>query len=126
MAVISLIVLAGVLVTLLWRGCFWWRAEWRVGQVVEEERYRACGITMRYYRVEYALDNGQRVQLRSMVTHPALQPGLGQSVSVLVRERTGRAPQAQIITLWDLCFALLLALLLSLPGLFVLWVHPTL
>jgi hypothetical protein len=121
MATLSLIVLALVLATLLWRLWFWWRAEWRVGQVVEEWRYRSCGSPMRYYRVEYALRNGQRVQVRSMASHPALQPALGQSVSVLVWEREGRPSHAQIITVWDLCFHLLFALLLSVPGLIVLW-----
>jgi hypothetical protein len=123
MAALSLSVLVGVIAVLLWRGWFWWRAEWRVGQVVEEWRYRSYGSPMRYYRVEYALRNGQRVQVRSMAAHPALQPALGTSVSVLVLEREGRAPRAQIITVWDLSFNLILALLLSLPGLVVLWVH---
>lgn len=123
MSLISLLMLTAVLVAMLWRVGFWWRAEWRVGQVVEEWRYRAYGSPMRYYRVEYALSNGQRLQIRSMAAHPALQPALGTSVSVLVEEREGRAPRAQIITVWDLSFSLIFALLLSLPGLVVLWAH---
>ena len=123
MSLISLLVLVAILLTMLWRVWFWWRAEWRVGQVVGEWRYRAYGSSMRYYRVEYALRNGQRLQIRSMTAHPALQPKIGQSVSVLVLEREGRTPRAQIITLWDLSFNLIIALLLSLPGLVVLSVR---
>ena len=63
------------------------------GSVVKEWRYRIYGRAQRYYRVEFQLRNGQRAELRGSGAR-----ALGEAVPVLVRERSGRDPKAQIAT----------------------------
>ena len=61
------------------------------GTVVSEWHYKLRG-NQRFYRVEFQLRNGQRAELRGS----GFRPLLGQPMPVLVRERPGHGPKAQI------------------------------
>ncbi|MFG6428817.1 DUF3592 domain-containing protein [Roseateles sp. LYH14W] len=61
------------------------------GTVVSEWHYELRG-RQRFYRVEFQLRNGQRAELRGS----GFRPLVGQPVPVLVRERPGHGPKAQI------------------------------
>jgi hypothetical protein len=63
------------------------------GTVIKEWRYRIYGRWQRYYRVEFRLRNGQRAELRGSGAC-----ALGEAVPVMVRERSGHDPKAQIAT----------------------------
>lgn len=84
--------------------CLFIAKSYRVlGRVASEWNYRMDGIQMRYYRVNFHLNNGQATQLRSGVTSSARNPKTGQTVPVLVREWDGKV-KAKIGTMTELWF----------------------
>ena len=74
-----------------------------LGKVASEWNYRRHGVRMRYYRVDFCLNNGQCSQLRSGVTSASRGPQIGQAVPVLVREDNGTL-KAKIGTIPELWF----------------------
>ncbi len=87
------------------------------GRVVSERCYRMFGRTRRYYRVEFELSTGQRVQLRSTVTSSSkTSPALGQAVPVLRIERASHPPRAKIETWLELWFSSALLLFIGSIG----------
>nr|WP_295078732.1 hypothetical protein [uncultured Roseateles sp.] len=97
---------------------FVWRAKRVQGRVVNEWHYRRYGRSMRYYRVEFTLATGQRAELRSSVAiASSSSPALEQVVPVLLVERSGQGPKAEIGTWPELWLSSCLLLLLGGVGL---------
>jgi hypothetical protein len=107
-SVVALVLLAGVVVTA--KQAAFLRASYTVkALVVSEWRYRMYGRNRRYYRVQFALPNGQSAELRSKVTGSSDTPRIGDTVPVRVREIDGKI-RAKIETwreLWFESFVLL-------------------
>ena len=97
------LLLAGV-VSAVKQVLFLRRAKEVQGRAISEWRFRSTGNTMRYYRVEFVLSTGQRVQMRSGGATARMRPRVGQSVAVFVREVAGQGPKAQIGTWQELWF----------------------
>ena len=74
-----------------------------LGKVASEWSYRMNGIQMRYYRVDFCLNNGQSTNLRSSVTSSSRYPRIGETVTVLIREGNGKV-KAKIGTITELWF----------------------
>ena len=114
---VSIAVLPAGLAAAIQQLVFVQRARRVEGRVVSERRYRMFGRTRRYYRVEFELSTGQRVQLRSSVaTSSRNSPQLGQAVPVLLIERTGRQAQAKIGSWLELWFSSTLLLFIGSIG----------
>lgn len=92
-ALAAVAMLGGGIVLTVKQFAFLARAYRVQGTVISEWRYRHYGIVaQRYYRVQFELRNGQRAELRGS----GMQPSVGEQQAVLVLERSGRGPKAQI------------------------------
>jgi hypothetical protein len=86
-----------------------------LGKVASEWNYRLAGLQMRYYRVDFCLNNGQSAHLRSGVTSSSQHPKVGQTVPVLIRERSGTL-KARIGTMKELWFEVFVLLFIGSVG----------
>ncbi|MBY0234557.1 MAG: hypothetical protein K2W93_06215 [Burkholderiaceae bacterium] len=118
LALLALSVLLAGLLSAARQLAFVWRAKSVQGRVVSEWRYRRYGRSMRYYRVEFTLATGQRVDVRSAVAIASSSPpALEQVVPVLLVEQAGQGPKAKIGTWIELWLPTSLLLLLGGIGL---------
>jgi len=118
LALLALSVLLAGLLSAARQLAFVRRAKSVQGRVVSEWRYRRYGRSMRYYRVEFTLATGQRVELRSAVAiASSSSPALEQVVPVLLVELAGHGPKAKIGTWPELWLSSYLLLALGSIGL---------
>jgi len=118
LALLALSVLLTGLLSAARQLAFVGRAKRVQGRVVSEWRYRRYGRSMRYYRVEFTLATGQRVDLRSAVAGSSSSgPKLKQVVPVLLLEQSGHGPKAKIGTWPELWLPSCLLLFLGSVGL---------